>query len=225
MKVLLIVPAYNEEESILQVVRMVRKTGYDFVVINDGSSDHTAELCRENGCTLINHGVNLGLTAGIQTGARYAVANDYDAIIQFDADGQHRPEYISGMVEEMERTGSDIVIGSRFVTEKKPVSARMVGSRMLTGIIRMTTGTTISDPTSGMRLYGRRAMKELATRSDFGPEPDTIAYLLRHGFTVSEVQVHMSERQAGESYLSPSKSAAYMARMFVSILFVQWFRD
>ena len=128
------------------------------------------------------------------------------------------------MVTEMERAGADIVIGSRFVSESKSFSARMVGSRLITGIIKLTTGQTVTDPTSGMRLYNRTMMEEFARRFDFGPEPDSIAYLMRHGAKVSEVQVQMRERQAGESYLNFAKSISYMARVCTSILLAQWFR-
>ena len=134
------------------------------------------------------------------------------------------PSYIPNMVAEMERSGANIVIGSRFVTERKPFSARMIGSRLLTALIRLTCGKRVDDPTSGMRLYDRSMMEEFARRFDFGPEPDSLAYLMRRGARVSEVQVKVRERQAGESYLDFGRSISYMARTCTSILFVQWFR-
>ena len=124
----------------------------------------------------------------------------------------------------MEQSGADIFIGSRFVTKKKDVSARMAGSALISFLIRLTTGKRLSDPTSGMRMYNRRAMAEFVKRYDFGPEPDTLANLIRKGFKVVEVQVEMRDRETGESYLSFSKSIMYMARAFVSILIVQWLR-
>ena len=226
MKVLAIIPAYNEEDSIASTVDELKATapGCDYLVVNDGSSDATERICRERGIRHVTHPVNLGLTGGFQTGCRYALAHDYDAVIQFDADGQHMPDYIGPMISEMETTGADIVIGSRFIDEEKPVSARMAGSRLITGIIRLTCGRTIKDPTSGMRLFNRSMFEEFARRFDFGPEPDSIAYLMRHGAKVSEMQVQMRERQAGESYFNAWKSIVYMARTCTSILFVQWFR-
>ena len=124
----------------------------------------------------------------------------------------------------MERTGADIVIGSRFVNERKSFSTRMIGSRLLSALIRLTTGQRITDPTSGMRLYNRAMMREFARRFDFGPEPDSVAYLMRRGAKVREVQVEMREREAGESYLNLRRSISYMARACTSILLVQWFR-
>lgn len=226
MRVLAIIPAYNEEESIASTVEelVAAETGCDYLIVNDGSSDATEAICRERGWRHVSHATNLGLTAGFQTGVKYALAHGYDAVVQFDADGQHVPSYLPELVREMERTGADIVIGSRFVSERKSLSARMIGSRLITGIIRLTTGRTIADPTSGMRLYNRAMMREFARRFDFGPEPDSLAYLMRRGAKVAEVQVEMRERQAGESYLNLARSVSYMIRTCTSILFVQWFR-
>ena len=226
MRVLAIIPAYNEEGCLASTVNEFISTcpDIDYLIVNDGSSDQTEKICTERGFNHVTHSVNLGLTAGFQTGCQYALAHDYDALIQFDADGQHVPSFIADMVDAMERDNADIVIGSRFVDESKPFSARMIGSRLITSLIKITCGNTISDPTSGMRLFNRRLISEFASRFDFGPEPDSIAYLMRQGAKVSEVQVHMRERQTGESYLNAWKSIAYMARTCMSILFVQWFR-
>ena len=128
------------------------------------------------------------------------------------------------LMREMERRDADIVIGSRFADARKPLSARMLGSRLIAGLIRLTTGRRVADPTSGMRLYNRRMMREFARRFDFGPEPDSVAYLMRHGARVREVQVEMRERAAGESYFNLHQVVTYMARTCTSILFVQWFR-
>ena len=226
MRVLAVIPAYNEEESIVPTMEefLDTDTGCDYVIINDGSSDATESICRQHGYNVISHPTNLGLTAGFQTGVKYALANDYDAVIQFDSDGQHVPSYIRPMVEKMERDGVDIVIGSRFVKRKKSFSARMIGSRLITASIKLTTGKTITDPTSGMRLFNRAMMEEFAKRFDFGPEPDSVAYLMRKGAKVSEVQVRMRDRTAGESYLNFAKSISYMARVVTSILIAQWVR-
>lgn len=226
MRVLAVIPAYNEEESIIPTMEefLETNTGCDYVIINDGSSDNTESICREHGYNVVSHPTNLGLTAGFQTGVKYALANDYDAVIQFDSDGQHVPSYIRSMVEKMERDGADIVIGSRFVKRKKSLSARMIGSRLITASIKLTTGKTITDPTSGMRLFNRAMMEEFAKRFDFGPEPDSVAYLMRKGAKVSEVQVRMRDRTAGESYLNFAKSISYMARVVTSILIAQWVR-
>ena len=226
MKTLIIIPAYNESGNIERVVNNLRDNypQFDYVIINDGSKDNTAEICRKCGFNLIDLPVNLGLAGAFQTGMKYALQNDYDAAIQFDGDGQHRPEYIEKMEAEMVSSGADIVIGSRFVTEKKPFSPRMAGSRLISLLILLTTGRHLKDPTSGMRLYGRKVLKEFADKPNYGPEPDTIAYLLNRNCTVKEVQVVMDERIAGTSYLSFMSSMHYMLRICLSILFVQWFR-
>ena len=154
---------------------------------------------------------------------KYAYEKGYHYAIQFDADGQHRPEFIQAMLDRV-KEGYDIVIGSRFLTQKKGRSLRMVGSKMITVAIKLTTGVRVSDSTSGMRLFSRDMIREFAQNLNYGPEPDTISYLLKNGAKVSEVQVKMEERQFGESYLNFMESAKYMIKMLTSILFVQNFR-
>ena len=137
--------------------------------------------------------------------------------------GQHRPEFIPAMVEKI-KEGYDIVIGSRFVKIKKDKSLRMIGSRMITVAIKITTGIRISDPTSGMRMFSRNMIREFAQNLNYGPEPDTMSYLVKNGARISEVPVKMEERQFGTSYLNMLGSAKYMSRMLISILLLQNFR-
>ena len=224
-KLLIVIPAYNEEANIVRVVEdlVERFPQYDYVVVNDGSRDKTAAVCREHGFHLIDLPVNLGLAGAFQTGLRYAAENGYDCAMQLDADGQHKPEYISAMLAELE-DGADIVIGSRFLTVKKPKSLRMLGSDSISWSIRLTTGRAICDPTSGMRMFNRAMMEEFAQNLNYGPEPDTISYLIKNGAVVKEVQVEMGERIAGQSYLTLWRSAEYMVKMAISILLIQWFR-
>ena len=225
MKTLLIIPAYNEEGSIERVVETLRKdfSQYDYLVVDDGSTDSTAEICRKNGYNFVSHPVNLGLAGAFRTGMMYAAENGYDAAVQFDGDGQHDAAYIADMLALAE-DGNNIAIGSRFVTEKKPHSMRMFGNRLIAFAIKLTTGKRITDPTSGMRLYDRKMIMRLADAADLGPEPDTIALLIRKGAKVAETQVTMNERFAGKSYLTLTRSIKYMTHMFVSILILQWFR-
>ena len=224
-KLLIVIPAHNEEASIVPVVRDLIENypQYDYVVVNDGSRDKTAALCRQNGFHLIDLPVNLGLAGAFQTGLRYAAEHDYDCAMQMDADGQHKPEYIAEMLAALEE-GSDIVIGSRFLTVKKPKTLRMVGSYIISWSIRLTTGRAICDPTSGMRMFNRAMVQEFAENLNYGPEPDTISYLIKNGAKVKEVQVKMGERTAGQSYLTFWRSVQYMVKMSVSILLIQWFR-
>ena len=224
-ELLIIIPAYNEEKSIERVVNHVINDypEYDYVVVNDGSKDHTAKICRKNGYNLIGLPVNLGLAGAFQTGLKYAYRQGYEYAIQYDADGQHKAEYIEKMLAEMKK-GCDIVIGSRFVDDKKPHSMRMFGSRIISMAIMLTTHKKVKDPTSGMRMFNRAMLKEFALNLNYGPEPDTISYLLREGVKLSEVQVEMDERIEGESYLNMVRSIKYMIHMTVSILIIQNFR-
>lgn len=226
MKILIMIPAYNEEMNIERVVDNLIENypQYDYVVINDGSKDNTAKICRERGYNLIDLPINLGLSGAVQAGMRYALQNDYDAAIQIDGDGQHRPEFIKDLAEELAQGNAQIVIGSRFVTEKKPKSLRMLGSNVISALIKLSTGFKVNDPTSGMRLFGKEVIKEFALNINYGPEPDTISYLIKKGIKVKEVQVQMDERIAGESYLNITRSMKYMILMSFSILFIQGFR-
>ena len=188
-RVLAVVPAYNERDNIVSTIEDLRTNapGVDYVIVNDGSKDDTLAICREHGYNVIDLPVNLGLAGAFQTGMRYAYEQDYDYAVQFDADGQHSAAYIEDMVALAERNHVNIVIGSRFASTKKPFSARMMGSVLITAMILVTTRK-------------------------------------RWGYKVEEIQVEMRERTAGESYLNFTKSVAYMLRMSISILFVQWFR-
>lgn len=222
---LIIIPAYNEEENIENVVSFIQKkySEYDYIVVNDGSKDHTADICRKKEYELLNLPVNLGLAGAFQAGLKYAYTKGYSYAIQFDADGQHRPEFIEPMLERI-KEGYDIVIGSRFVTTKKGSSLRMIGSKMITVAIKLTTGIRVADPTSGMRMFSKNMIEEFAKNLNYGPEPDTVSYLLKNGAKVSEIPVSMDERQAGESYLNVVNSGKYMLKMLISILLVQNFR-
>ena len=221
-KLLIVIPAHNEEANIVQVVEELTRSypQYDYVVVNDGSRDKTAALCRAHGYRLIDLPVNLGLAGAFQTGLRFAAENGYDCAMQMDADGQHKPEYIAPMLAALEE-GNDIVIGSRFLTVKKPKTLRMLGSYIISWSIRLTTGRAICDPTSGIN---RAMVEEFAQNLNYGPEPDTISYLIKNGATVKEVQVEMGERLAGQSYLTFWRSVQYMVKMSISILLIQWFR-
>lgn len=226
MKCLIIIPAYNEEMNIERVVEQLIHDypQYDYVVVNDGSRDSTAQICREKGYNLVDLKVNTGLAGAFQTGMKYAYMKGYDCAIQYDGDGQHNPDNIADMIAMMEEKNLDIVIGSRFVSQKKPISPRMIGNTLIEGCILLTTGKLIHDPTSGMRLFNKRMIRKLARNMNYGPEPDTIAYLINCGAKVAEYQVEMNERIAGESYLNFTRTIKYMTTICCSILILQWFR-
>lgn len=220
---LVVVPAYNEEKNILKVIEDLNqfRQDYDYVVINDGSSDETSALCRENDIPVIDLPVNLGLTGAFLTGMKYAKEEGYKSLIQFDADGQHHAEYIADLKAALKE--NNIVIGSRFVKEKKPFSPRMLGSNIISFAIKITTRVKLTDPTSGFRIFDSSVIDKFVTRNNMSPEPDTLSCLIKEGCQVSEVQVAMSERISGESYLNFTRSISYMLRMTVSILLIQIF--
>lgn len=225
MKTLLIIPAYNEEASLEKTINSLQQANLnvDYLIVNDGSRDATVQICRKNHYPFLDLATNLGLDGAFQAGLKYAHRHGYDCAIQFDADGQHLPEYIPALEKAIETY--DIAIGSRFIGKKKPHSLRMFGSDLIEWAIKVTTGQTITDPTSGMRAFNRRMIAYMANGINYGPEPDTVSYLIkRAGAKVIEVPARMQERQAGESYLKPWSSAMYMTRMAISILFLQFFR-
>lgn len=234
MKILIIVPAFNEEDSLkhtlvelqacLDDLNAERDHVFDYIIVNDGSFDKTPFICRENGYPFLDLPINTGLSSAFQAGMKYAERRGYDFALQFDADGQHDSHCIAQMIDAAISEDADIVIGSRFVGKKKHVSLRMVGSAFIIGMIRVTTGQKVTDPTSGLRLFDRRLIERFARDNNYAPEPDTIAFALRNGAKVVEVPVVMKERFAGKSYLTAAKSITYMLRMGLSILFFQWVR-
>ena len=226
MRLLIVIPAYNESSNIEKVVKNVKSTypEYDYVVVNDGSKDNTAQICRDNNFNFLNLPINLGLSGAFQAGVKYAYEHDYDAVMQVDGDGQHQAEFIKKLFKSMEETEADIVIGSRFKEEKKQKTLRMFGSEFIRLLIRWTAHQDISDPTSGMRIYSKRVIKAYATEMNFNPEPDTISYLIKCGAKVEEVQVEMSDREDGESYLNWKTSIIYMIKVCFSIIVIQAFR-
>ena len=180
-------------------------------------------MLKKNDFNYIDGFCNLGLFGAVQTGFKLAIKENYDIVIQFDGDGQHSAKYIAPLVKEIEK-GNNIVIGSRFVDEKKPFTARMIGSRLIAGAIKLVTGKTITDPTSGFRAYDRDCILDYANEMNNPPEPDTLVYMLRKQRKIKEIQVQMSDREFGESYLNLVNTIKYMSRMMVSIFLIQPFR-
>lgn len=222
MKVLIIIPAYNEALNIEKTVKDIKtNTNYDYIVINDCSKDNTKEVCERNNFHMLSLPINGGLTSAIQVGMKYAYQNNYDIAIQFDGDGQHQAKYLKELVQEIENRNCEIAIGSRFVKEKKPHSLRMLGSNLIALCIKLTTGKKIKDTTSGMRAYNKESIEEFVKNPSLTPGPDTIVYMVKRGMNVKEVQVEMSDREFGESYFKPIKAMEYMFNMIFSILFIR----
>ena len=223
MKKLVIIPAYNEEKSILNTVQDVldHAPGFDYVVVNDCSRDHTRQLCREHHLNLLDLPINLGIGGAIQTGYRYALEHGYDMAVQFDGDGQHDASYLQRLADKLEQDNLDMVIGSRFIENQgfQSTGLRRFGIQFFKRLIKLLYGATITDATSGMRLCNRRVLEQFSTDypQDY-PEPETVARLLRRGYRVEEVPVVMRERQAGTSSINPAKSVYYMIKVSAAIL-------
>ena len=227
MKVLIIIPAYNEELNIKSTVNKIincsKKVDYDvdYIVINDGSVDNTCRICEENKFNVINLIDNLGIGGAVQTGYKYAYINDYDVAIQFDGDGQHDEKYIDVLVSEI-KNGYNFVIGSRFVQELskfKSTVTRRFGIKILSFLIKIFTRKRIFDPTSGFRAADKKVIKIFASNypTEY-PEPESTVNLIRNKYRIKEVPVEMHDRQYGSSSIKPLKSAYYMFSVSVSII-------
>lgn len=223
MKKLIIIPAYNESACIEKTVQNILEnaTGFDYIIINDCSTDSTREICEKKHFNLINLPVNLGIGGAVQTGYLYGVRNNYDVAVQIDGDGQHDAAFLTRMAEHMELTGADMVIGSRFIEKQgfQSTGARRVGIKYFTWLIHFLTGVTITDPTSGLRMINRRVMEEFSRNypKDY-PEPETAVTVLHKGMKVSEIPVIMHERAGGVSSISMKKSIYYMIKVSLAII-------
>lgn len=227
MRVLVVIPAYNEEKNLKRVMDNFLRVcpQFDYIIINDGSTDGTEEICRQNQYHYISLPVNLGLSGAVRTGMKYASQKGYDMVLQFDADGQHLPEYIQDMVDYMVQEKCNVVIASRYYKSKMPFRMRTIGAKLITAAIRLTTGKYLSDPTSGMRLYDKHIIEQFVKDENNSPEPDTLCYLMCLGADVREIKVEMEDRTEGKSYLTPINASKYMIHVLMSICIFQWFRD
>lgn len=221
-RVLLIIPAYNESANIESVVKSVASSGYDFVVINDGSTDDTEEILRRLGAPHVQLVNNLGIGGAVQTGYKYAHARKYDIAIQFDGDGQHDISYVSSLVQPIEEDVANLVIGSRFVgneSDFKSSGARRAGIKLLSWTLRMATGETVRDITSGFRAADSRAIALFADNypSDY-PEPESIAFAIAQGLSIAEIPVAMHERIGGASSIAGLDIVWYMLKVGLSVL-------
>lgn len=223
MKKLVIIPAYNEAGSIEKTVENIKTNAHDwdFVVVNDCSTDDTLQICKAHGWKVLDLPINLGIGGGMQTGYKYAYENDYDFAVQMDGDGQHDAAFLNALEKKQEETGADLVIGSRFLEKEgfQSSALRRVGIRYFTWLIKLLTKETITDPTSGMRLANKKVIDFFADSypKDY-PEPDTAVRCLKSGFKLAEVPVLMKERGAGRSSIHGFKSAYYMIKVTIAIL-------
>ena len=221
-RVLLVVPAYNESESIERVVATIREAGYDFVVINDGSTDDTEQILRRIDANHVTLCQNLGIGGAVQTGFKYAYENGYDVAVQFDGDGQHDVSYVAALAAPLISGEADLSVGSRFVgaeSKFKSSAARRAGIKFLSAVLKVCAGKRIYDVTSGFRAANRKVIELFAANyPDDYPEPESLAYVLGRGCKVCEVPVAMHERQGGTSSISGFKTVYYMVKVGLSIL-------
>ena len=223
MKKLIIIPAYNEQESIKKTVEdiMEKAPHFDYIVINDCSTDKTKEICETEEFNVIHLPVNLGIGGAVQTGYLYAARNGYDIAVQVDGDGQHDPQFLSKMADYMEAEHADMVIGSRFIDKEgfQSSGARRVGIKYFTMLIKLLTGTKITDPTSGLRMVNREIIEFFSEEypKDY-PEPESVVAILRRKKKVLEIPVIMRERSGGVSSISMKKSVYYMIKVSLAIL-------
>lgn len=219
---LVIVPVYNERDSIGRLVRHLHRAlpDYDVVVIDDGSTDDTAAQVPP-GTAVVSLPFNLGIGGAMQTGYRYAALHGYDVAIQCDGDGQHRPSEVIRLVEKLANDEADLVVGSRFLgmTTYRQTLVRKVGSRALRGLIWSLTGLNITDCTSGFRAGNRKVIHAFAHwyPEDY-PEPEVIVLLHKAGYRIAELPVRMRQRKSGQSSISLLAGIFYIIKVTTCLL-------
>lgn len=229
MRVLMIIPAYNEQDNILKVVNSINEYAkdckdytLDYIVINDGSTDLTQQVCENNNIYCINLVNNLGIGGAVQTGYIFAKIKGYDIAVQFDGDGQHDISSIDNLINPIRNGSADFTIGSRFIndtSEFKSTFLRRIGIRYLSFMIKLFSKETVKDCTSGYRAANKSSIDYLANNYpiDF-PEPESIILLSKSNFKVKEVEANMFSRESGVSSISSWKSVYYMVKVSLAIL-------
>lgn len=228
-KILIIIPAYNEERSVGRVVEEVKRLlpHADVLVVDDGSIDHTSDRAKIAGAIVLELPFNLGIGGAMQAGYKYAYERGYDVAIQVDGDGQHNPNEISGLLQTLEAKQVDMAIGSRFVNgsaEYKSSVMRSVGIVFFSKVVSMVVGQKITDPTSGFRAGNRKVIGLFASSypQDY-PEPEALVFLSKRGLKVAEIPAVMNQRFAGESSITKIRSVYYVVKVLLAI-FVDCFK-
>lgn len=222
-KKLIIIPAYNESTNLIHVVKDIHENApdFDYVIINDKSTDDTETICRDNHFNYVSLPINLGIGGAMQTGYKYAQKYGYDVAVQFDGDGQHDAAYIYPLLDAMDEKGADMVIGSRFINKEGFQSSfsRRIGIRFFEKLIQSVTGKQITDATSGFRMVNANVIDLFCKYypQDY-PEPESIVSVLRNGFKLEEVPVLMRERMGGASSIVSFKVVYYMVKVTLAIL-------
>ncbi|MDR0922445.1 MAG: glycosyltransferase family 2 protein [Lactobacillales bacterium] len=236
MRILLIIPAYNEEESIVSTINKIEQfkkstdLAVDYVVINDGSTDKTAEILENHEMNHVDLVTNLGIGGAVQTGYRYAQKFNYDIAVQFDGDGQHDIASLPDLVAPILRGDVDFTIGSRFVknssSEFQTTASRRLGINILSGLIHLFNRKKILDVTSGYRAADKKVINYFAERyPQKFPEPETLVHLIRKKYQIEEIPVNMFEREGGASSIHSIKSVIYMVEVSIAILANSFMRE
>jgi len=237
VKILLIIPAYNEEENILKTYKKIidynrkNNANYNIIVINDGSKDNTKQILEENEIPHINLIHNLGIGGAVQTGYKYALENNYDIAIQYDGDGQHDVSYVEKLIKPIIDKKADLVIGSRFLekdsSDFKSTWIRRIGINFISFLIKLCTGKKITDTTSGFRAVNKKVITYFASKYPIdSPEPASFVAITRKGYKTTEVSVSMNAREGGNSSITSHlwKPIYYMINVSLSIIITR-FKD
>ena len=230
-KIIIVIPAYNEEENILNTYNTIveynkkNKTNYDVIVVNDGSKDRTEEILTENKINHIKLIQNLGIGGAVQTGYKYAYENGYDIAVQYDGDGQHDVDYVKTITDSIINDEADFVIGSRFIKKDKDnfntTFSRRMGINLISFFIKLVTKKKVYDTTSGFRAVNKDIIEFFA--HDYPteyPEPISTTQLLQKRYRLKEVPVKMKARMGGKSSIGSWKNVYYMINVIISIITV-----
>lgn len=222
-KKLIIVPAFNESMNIIHVVQDIKQNApdFDYVIINDCSTDNTEEICKTHHFNYVNLPINLGIGGAMQTGYKYAQKYEYDVALQFDGDGQHDASYAAMLLATMNEKQADMVIGSRFITKEGFQSSfsRRIGIQFFEFLIQFVIRKRITDPTSGFRMVSKKIIDEFCKYypTDY-PEPESVVSIIRNGYLVEETPVIMRERMGGTSSIVNMKALYYMVKVSLAIM-------
>lgn len=223
MKILIIIPAYNESKNLERLLKSFKSLhiDIDILVINDCSTDDTSEIAKRNGVNVIDLPCNLGIGGAVQTGYLYARKHQYDIAIQVDGDGQHNPEYIEALINPIISKNANLVIGSRYILKEgfQSTILRRIGINYFKVLIQILCGKIITDPTSGFRACDSKIIALFASNypKDY-PEPESIVFLLRNNLDILEVPVIMKERVSGQSSIRSFKTIYYMIKVSLAIV-------
>jgi len=221
MRVLVIIPAHNEEQNLPTLLKEIKTEGYDAVVVDDASTDGSADVARAASIPVLSLSVNLGIGGGVQTGFLYAVRRGYDVAIQVDGDGQHSVEWVPTILKPILAGEADCVVGSRYVPQRpdeeyRTPFVRRMGIYFSSGILALFTGLRIHDTTSGFRALNRKAFTFFSTNYPVDhPEAESLLLLHQSGFRIKEVPVKMRCRTAGQSLFTITKAALYPLRVII----------